>query len=239
MNRRNHIKALEASEATLARLIADRARIDLQIAAIQQRREADVLQFVLDTAKRLNLTQLPATSLLKALEEVAQSARMDRPVFDPGGTGADASDDPHRELTAVFVRLTRNASLENREILGRHGLRWNGRAAGWSGRVTADALRHLREIFPGRVEGPDLERSDAHPEDEAGPTVEADRPPATSPDVQPAIMEAGIIEPAEDRPVDTKVVETGGPAMQPVVPAVTRLPASPYRLPLSRPRPPT
>ena len=40
MKRRSRIlKELETSEATLARLSADRARIDLQIAALQQRRD--------------------------------------------------------------------------------------------------------------------------------------------------------------------------------------------------------
>jgi len=208
MKRRTRImKELETSEVVLARLREERALLDAKIAQLEERRQADVLQLIVDTATRVNLAQLPAASIVAGLELLAQSACVDRPVLDPGGTDANSSDDPQEELVPVIVRLTRNTSAVNRVMLENAGVRWNGRAAGWSGRVTPDALRHLREIFPGRVKGPDLGRSDGHPEDEAGPTAEADRRPATSPDVQPAIMEADTIAPAEDRPVD---VETGG-----------------------------
>ncbi|HEV2159325.1 hypothetical protein [Bradyrhizobium sp.] len=211
MKRRTRImKELETSEVVLARLREERALLDARIAQLEERRQADVLQLIVDTATRFNLAQLPAASIVAGLELLAQSACVDRPVLDPGGTDANSSDDPQEELVPVIVRLTRNTSAVNRVMLENAGVRWNGRAAGWSGRVTPDALRHLREIFPGRVKGPDLGRSDGHPEDEAGPTAEADRRPATSPDVQPAIMEADTIAPAEDRPVNVKDVETGG-----------------------------
>ncbi|MFK4726125.1 hypothetical protein ABIE89_007225 [Bradyrhizobium niftali] len=238
MKRRSRIlKELETSEATLARLSADRARIDLQIAALQQRREADVLQFVLDTTKRLNLTQLPAASLLAGLEQLAQGACVDRPAFDPAGTSADedASDDPHEELVAVFVRLSRNVSADKREVLAREGLHWNGRSAGWSGRVTVEALQRLRDAFPGRVEGPDLESPATRLEGSAGAEVEADAPPITSPEVPPASAEAEAGALAEDRvQPEAMNVETEVPPTQPAVSAATRLVASPYRSTLPR-----
>jgi hypothetical protein len=149
-------------------------------ARLEERREADVLEFVLDTAKRLNIAQLPVASILAALEDLAQSACEDRPVANPGGTSANTSDDPRPGLVEAFVRLTRNRSAANREALESAGLRWNGRSAGWSGRVTPEALERLRGIFRDRVEGPaDSGTSAACSQGEAnGPpvAVEAEAP---------------------------------------------------------------
>ncbi|SFJ29113.1 hypothetical protein [Bradyrhizobium sp. cf659] len=237
MRRRNPIKKLEASELVLARMREDRARLDAEIASLEQRHEADVQQFVIEAVKRLNLTQVPAASLLAGLEQLAQGAGVDRPVFDPGGVSADAgpSNDPRQELVEVFVRLSRNASAANRDILTREGCHWNGRSAGWSGRVTAEALQRLRAAFPGRVEGPDGESSATRPEGNAGPEVEADAPPLASPEVPPANMEAAAVAPAEDRVApQTMNMETEVPPAQPAVSAATRLVASPYRSTLPR-----
>lgn len=229
------IRELETSEAVLARLRADRVRLDREIAAMEERREADIQQFVMDATKRLKLAQLPAASILAALEQLAQRGNEDRLVCEPGGTSHDTSDDPRQELAEVFVRLTRNASAANREVLVREGLHWNGRSAGWSGRVTPEALQRLRDAFPDRVVGPDLESSAAQPEDNAGPAVEAEGPPISSPDAPPANLEVEAIAPAEDRAVaETVAVETAVPPTQPAFSAATRLLASPYRSSLPR-----
>lgn len=158
---------------------------------------------------------------------------MDRPVIDPDGTGGNTSDDPRQELAAVFVRLTRNASADNREILAREGLRWNGRSAGWSGRVTPEALQRLRDAFPGRVEGPsDAESSAAHAQDKAGLEAEAEAPPVASPDAPLVNLEpaASPFAPAKE-PDDA---EAAVPPTQPAVPTATRLLTSPFRAPLPR-----
>ena len=137
MKRRTRImKELETSEVVLARLREERALLDAKIAQLEERRQADVLQLIVDSATRFNLAQLPAASIVAGLELLAQSACVDRPVLDPGGTDANSSDDPQEELVPVIVRLTRNTSAVNRVMLENAGVRWNGRAAGWSGRVT-------------------------------------------------------------------------------------------------------
>jgi hypothetical protein len=234
------IKELETSEVALERLLADRARIDAQIAALRQRREADVLQLVLETTKRLNLAQLPAASILAGLEQLVQGARVDRLVFDPAGNSADAdtSNDPRQELVDAFVRLTRNTSGSNREILAREGVRWNGRSGGWSGRITLDALQRLRDVFPGRVDGPSCtESSAALSQDEAdGSAVEAAVPPIESLDAPLVNMEDEASRVAPPEELDE--AEVAVPAKQPAVPAATRLMTSPFRvLPPRRPSP--
>lgn len=228
------IKELEASEVALGRLRADRARIDAQIAALQQRREADVQQLVLDTTKRLNLAHLPAASIVAGLEQLARSACVDRPVPDPGGTGANSSDDPQDELAPVIVRLTCNTSAVNRVMLENAGVRWNGRARGWTGRVTPDALRHLSEVFPGRVEGPARKSSATQPDDKAGPALEAEGP-ITSPDPSPANVEAEAVARTQDGASNEAAAKEGAIApAQPAVSAATRLMTPQYRPGLPR-----
>src|SRR5690242_16108455 len=136
MKRRSRIiKELETSEVVLARLREERALLDARIAQLEERRQADVLQLIMDTATRFNLAQLPAASIVAGLELLAQSARVDRPVLDPGPADANRSNDPREALLPVIVRLTRNTSAANRVALETAGLRWNGRSGGWSGRV--------------------------------------------------------------------------------------------------------
>ncbi|AMA56888.1 hypothetical protein [Bradyrhizobium sp. CCGE-LA001] len=234
MMRRNPVKTLEASELVLARMREQRARLEAEIASLEQRHEADVQQFVMNAVKRLNLTQVPAATLLAGLEQLA---RADRPAFDRGAVSADAdsSSDPRQELVEVFVRLSRNASAVNRQILAREGLHWNGRAAGWNGRVTREALQRLREAFPGRVISPELDSSADHKEDEAAPAVEADAPPITSPDVPPASVEPEAVALSEDHAsAQTVAEETAIASAQPAVSAATRLLTSPYRPQLPR-----
>lgn len=234
MKRRTPIKELEMSEAALARLRDERTRLDAEIAKLELRREADALQLVMATMKRLNLAQLPAASILAALEQLAQSANVDRPV-DPGGTIVN-SDDPREDLVPVIVRLTRNTSVANLDTLARERLCWNGRAGGWSGRVTFAALERLRDVFPGRIETPSNAKSSAAvSKDEAnGPAVEAEATPIASFDA-PLVnveAEASAVAPAEE-PDDA---EAAVPPTQPAVPAATRLMTSPFRvLPPRRP----
>lgn len=233
MKRRNPVKTLEASELVLARMREQRARLEAEIASLEQRHEADVEQFVMDAVKRLNLTQVPAAALLAGLEQLA---RVDRPAFDPGAVSADAdtSGGPRQELVEVFVRLSRNASAVNREILAREGLHWNGRSGVWSGRMTPEALQRLRDAFPGRVVGPELESSADQPEDKAGSAVEADAPPTTS-DVPPASVETEADVRAEDHATaQTAAEETAIASAQPAVSVATRLLRSPYRSQLPR-----
>jgi hypothetical protein len=220
MKRRTRIKELETSEAALARLRAERTRLDAEIVRLEERREADVLKFVVDTAKRLNIAQLPAASILAALEQLAQRACEDRPVPDPSAISASTSDDPRQGLV-VFVRLTRNTSAANREMLAREGLHWNGRSAGWSGRVTPGALDRLRDAFDDRVEGP------ADTENSAPLQGEANAPPVeVAADPSPVVL--------AEEPGQT---ETAAPTAQLNAPAATRLPTSPFRLPPRRPAP--
>lgn len=51
----------------------------------------------------------------------------------------------------AFIRLSRNASAENRAALEIAGLHWNGRAGGWTGHVTSAASQQLRRVFGKRV----------------------------------------------------------------------------------------
>ncbi|MBR0784804.1 hypothetical protein [Bradyrhizobium iriomotense] len=236
MKRRTRImKELETSEVVLARLREERALLDAKIAQLEERRQADVLQLIVDTATRFNLAQLPAASIVAGLELLAQSACVDRPVLDPGGTDADSSDDPQEELVPVIVRLTRNTSAVNREMLENAGVRWNGRARGWTGRVTPDALRHLNEIFPGRVEGPARKSSAAQQDDKAGPALEAEGSPITSPDPPLANVEAEAVAKTEGGALNETAAEEGAIApAQPAVSAATRLLTPQYRPALPR-----
>jgi hypothetical protein len=217
MKRRALIQKLETSEATLARLRGKRARLDAEIARLEECREADVLGFVVDTAKRLNVGQLPVASILRALDELARSASGDRPVLNARGTSANASDGSDRGLIEVFVRLTRNTSETNREALESAGLHWNGRSAGWTGRVAPETLERLRGIFKERVQvGADAGRSAA-----------VSRGEANGSPVDTEAKGASLAVPEE--PVEA---ETIVPAAEPEDVSAAALLPTPFRLPL-------
>ncbi|UWU77887.1 hypothetical protein N2603_05315 [Bradyrhizobium huanghuaihaiense] len=116
--------------------------------------------------------------------------------------------------------------MANREILACEGLHWNGRSAGWCGRVIPDAVQRLRDVFPDRVEAPsDTKSSAVLAEDEAnGPAIEVgvEAPRIAPPDVPPVNMAGAVV-----------------PTTQPAVSAAKRLPTSPSRAPLLRRPSPT
>lgn len=230
MKRRTRIvRELETSEVALARLREERALLDAKIMQLEERRQADVLQLIVDTATRFNLAQLPAASIVAGLELLAQSACVDHPVPDPGRTNANSSNDAKEELVQVIVRLTCNTSAVNRAMLENAGVRWNGRAPGWTGRVTREALQRLHEAFPERVEEPKLKSSEATPNETVGRMVEADASPITSPDTPLASAEAEVAQ-AEDRAsAETAAGETAVPTTEPVVSAASRLLRPAYR----------
>src|ERR1700736_3293896 len=142
------IKEVELTQARLSRLRQQRAEIDIEIALLEAEQEANVVDVVTDTIKRLDIAHFPITEILARLAEMSQN--LQHTVAPTSKSSNTAS--PGR--VAAFVKLTRNASVANRAVLETAGLHWNGRARGWSGRVTTQSLEHLRSVFGERVEKP-------------------------------------------------------------------------------------
>ena len=107
---------------------------------------------MIDQVKTLGIARLPIGDILAHLANLGENFQQAPQTSET----ADASLEADEAKLEAFVRLSRNASSANRSALERAGLHWNGRAAGWTGHVTAAGLERLRSVFGKRVEKPDL-----------------------------------------------------------------------------------
>jgi hypothetical protein len=149
---RTRIKELEETQAALARLRRQRTEIGAEILRLEAAQEAQVVQAVIDQVKTLGIARLPIGDILAHLANLGENFQQAPQTSET----ADASVEADEANIEAFVRLSRNASSANRHALERAGLHWNGRAAGWTGHVTAAGLERLRSVFGKRVEKPDL-----------------------------------------------------------------------------------
>lgn len=149
---RTRIKELEETQAALARLRRQRTGIGAEILRLEAAQEAQVVQVVIDQVKTLGIARLPIGDIVAYLAKLGENFQQAPQTSET----ADASVEADETNIEAFVRLSRNASSANRRALERAGLHWNGRAAGWTGHVTAAALEQLRSVFGKRVEKPDL-----------------------------------------------------------------------------------
>jgi hypothetical protein len=196
-------RELEVTDANLARLREKSARLIAEIAALEETREVQALEML----KEAGVARLP----LAVLEKLAAEAR------EAGERQASVScADDAGERVETFVRLTANASMANRKALREAGLCWNGKAGGWTGRVTGAALAGLSERFGDRVGAPVPSHSGAAPAG-AGPA------PSTAVEA----MEAPPVVAAEPSPVAGPQAPGEGNSSPAWVP--------PSRLPLRRP----
>ncbi len=118
------------------------------------------------------------------------------------------------------MKVSRNVSVSNREVLESAGLHWHGRDGGWIGSVTHTQLADLRRVFGKRVEKPEL----------AGAEEDPGTPQKHDADDHSADVEA-IATPAEE---EQGQADTAAPGAQSASTATTRLRSS-FGFPSRRP----
>jgi len=143
---RTLIKDVERADAELAALRDQRARIDARIEALESTRKADILKVATGILSGLDLSHLPALTVVARLSALLGAA--------DSSDGADTSTAEEVHKIETFIRFTRNAGSRKRALLERCGLRWHGRHAGWTGVVGSAALAQLRDVFGNKVEKP-------------------------------------------------------------------------------------
>ena len=146
MSARHHnpIKQLERIDIELAALREQRTGIEARIATLKAERKAGVLEIASQTLSRLDLSQVSVPQLLARLESLND---VDHDEDDTATTA-----DPVRgDCIKAFVKLSRNTTKENRALLESSSLRWNGRAAGWTGSIGSAELARLHLVFKDRV----------------------------------------------------------------------------------------
>lgn len=208
IRRRTRIKELERIDVELAALRDQRARIDARIASLEARRKAGLLEVVNEIVSGLDLSQVPVTRVL------ARLTTLDKVQRDGDDNAATEEDVDRRqrgeENIKTLVKLSRNTATAKRAILEGSGLRWNGRAAGWSGTVGSAELARLRLVFKERVTMPptiDPGETPLLPQESDADALCVDEVPIATqsePDAQEArIDEGGPAEQAVTAPVVT------------------------------------
>jgi hypothetical protein len=135
------VRDIEQNQARIAALRNDQARIDAEIKTLTVANKAAVMTLVGNAVERLDFSSVAVDDLLSLITKMAETVG-DRNASVAPGT-----------IQAV-VRLSRNASVSNREALDAAGLRWNGRRERWIGLVSVAQLTELRQVFGKRVEKP-------------------------------------------------------------------------------------
>jgi hypothetical protein len=144
---RTLVHEIELNQTRIAVLREDHARIGQEISHLVAANKAKVVELVEAEVERLDLSQLPIHNLLTSLSKLGEAVGVDR-VLPASFLEAEPS-------IQAFVKLSRNASASNRQVLESAGLHWHGRDGGWAGNVTPAQLAHLRRAFGERVEKPE------------------------------------------------------------------------------------
>lgn len=142
------VREIESLQAKIAVRRQDRARIDDEISDLVAANKAKIMMLVATTFERLDLSNVPVSTLLLSLSKVTADT-----VHQPTSLAAAGN-------IPAFVRFGRNASPSNRELLVAAGLHWNGREGGWVGQVTEAQIADLRRTFGGRLEKPEAIRAE-------------------------------------------------------------------------------
>jgi len=205
MKRPNTIfKELENSGAKLVALQRQQDELASEISRMKQEHDLGVERMIIDIVRRRGIANLPVSEIVATLDRLA------------GFTGESLSDVRSEEVTGprndaiasdgqqdatpesgveTFVKISSNASADNRRVLEAAGLRWNGKQGGFVGRTDVAALEKLREAFGARVLKPVQVGLSEH--------VTADKhAPATAAEVQEAPSGLGDGEGALDKPND-------------------------------------
>jgi hypothetical protein len=153
-------------EAEAARILKRRQRHDdrgRQLAEAEKHYQEATETLILSAIRAAGLTKLPlselldsitALSLAAGISDVGESVPKNNDNFGaahPQVGGSEPETEVDRGGREVFVKLSSNTSVANRETLEKSGLRWNGRLGGWKGKVGDDATVILRERFGDRL----------------------------------------------------------------------------------------
>jgi hypothetical protein len=160
------IRKLQAEGAQIAKR---RGRIDgraLQLADDEKKYQERLEVVILGELRSSGVMKLPLATVLEGIRALGQAAGMNgigsqQANLNGGDRPRDGSLSDARESKPevhgsdyrkdVFVKLTRNASVANRAVLGQCGLRWKSNQGGWRGRVGNAALELLEKTFEGRL----------------------------------------------------------------------------------------
>jgi hypothetical protein len=132
-------------------------------------RKTGLLEIASEIIEALDLSHVPVSRLIDRLTMLNEVHHADD---DSAATEEDVNHERDDNIK-TFVKISRNTTAEKRAVLEANGLRWNGRAGGWSGSVSAAQLAKLHVVFKNRVTPPSMtdtgdsralsEKSDAGP----------------------------------------------------------------------------
>lgn len=136
------VRDIEKNQTRIAALRNDQARIGEEIETLIKANKSNVMKLVGNAVEHLDFGSLAIIDFLSLITKLAETVG-DRSASVAPGT------------IQTVVRLSRNASVSNREALDTAGLCWNGRRERWTGLVSAAQLTELRQVFGKRVEKPE------------------------------------------------------------------------------------
>lgn len=156
---RTIVKELESSGARLAALQRQQDDLASEISRAKKEHDLGVERMIIDIVRRNGIANLPIADIVASLDRLAKAEDLAgdrRPEEAPGprddvvaaAEQADAAGEPGAE---TFVKISSNASADNRQTLENAGLRWNGKRGGYIGRTDAATIARLRETFGARV----------------------------------------------------------------------------------------
>jgi hypothetical protein len=151
------LNTLQASGARLAELDRKLAVLQEERSNTQETHDAAVERFIMDTVRRNGITKWPIGDIVAGLDRLAKPADLQPANYGQSGTtlprpeAAFPSAQASETTVEAFVKMSNNASEENRQKLKGAGLHWSGKEGGFIGRIGLAALEQLRVQFPDRV----------------------------------------------------------------------------------------
>jgi hypothetical protein len=205
----SEIRKLELETARIANRRQRHEAQGLDLAEAERHHQATLENFVLEGIRAAGLTRLPLSVILEKIKALGVGPAVQEVGSDPGNPRSvkpfDEEVDRNRQV--VFVKITRNLSVDNRRAIEEHGLRWNGKRGGWKGMAGAAAIEGLREKFGDRL----TILSEKQPPSEDGSDWEGAAPdPPPCPDC-PSVGEAaeGSV-PTQETPATSTIAPSSG-----------------------------
>lgn len=153
------VEQLENSSVRLAALQRQRDELLREISRTKEEHDLGVERMIVDIVRRDGIANLPIGEIVATLHRLASSTaeslndiQSEKMIGPRSDVVADVRRDAGPQSgIETFVRISCNASADNRQRLQDAGLAWNGRKGGFVGWTDAATIARLRETFGARV----------------------------------------------------------------------------------------
>lgn len=217
MNVDKEVRRLVKAEKALAERACKLAAMQAEQQKEQSVSDAAKESLVLKMLRQRGIFNLPAEQLIALVSRLDLPATVVHDAIIASAPPLQAEETRHEPLpettdtVEITVQISRNAGEEKRAVLNRAGLRWNGKAGRWVGKVDRTVLAELQAAFGERVairqvaaeSAPAAPPKPVAADEPASPSETPPEPRQATGGTGPGISGGGDVEAVQEGPAPT------------------------------------